>query len=593
MKVRNIVLSIVTISSLNAISLKECVEDVINTNPIVKERLYKYRSDVQDLNLAKSEKYPSLDLTSSIGRERTDDDNWKIAKDTKLTYYENSLVFLYNIFNGYSTTNKITYQQHRVVAASYNFIEKANDVAFKMTQSYIELLKNKELLTIAKDHITVVQSYLQKVKYLVDAGLEKESQLKKVQVALALANSNLIAQKNNTLDALANFAHILGRNISLQKISEPYFDIKLPQDINIAIKYAIKNNPSLLVSEYNIKSAMALRKQKTSGNYPTIDFRAEQNFDNNVYGVEQEKNRLRVGLVLKYNFFSGGKQDYTKQKYISQINREVQLKEQLKRDVIAGMELSWNANIMLKEQLKTLKEYKVYTADVKKLYEKEYDSGSKTMLDVLSAEDSFKSAKIQYIKSYYEYMFTRYRILDSMGLLIASFTDNSYDYLTKVGLTKNELDKELIIYDQDNDKIVDDEDICPNSILTNNITGGGCKQLKNLQTNIIHFDPILYSNDSNITTNGQNILEDIEETLKNSKDYVQKVIVSGNWIQTNNRVQDYNKSYKIANEVKTNLAKIISDDKLIVKANGGQTPLSNDDKLNKRVEVILFLNKKK
>lgn len=52
--------------------------------------------------------------------------------------YTNSLKLTQNIFNGFSTTEKINYQEARVFGAAYHYLENANDISFNMTQAYID-----------------------------------------------------------------------------------------------------------------------------------------------------------------------------------------------------------------------------------------------------------------------------------------------------------------------------------------------------------------------------------------------------------------------------------------------------------------------
>ena len=130
--IKKILLSLSTaLTLLPAQTLQQSVEKVLQTNPIVLERLANYRETSKDLSIARSEYLPTVDLLSSVGRENTDAKNSVIfPNDTSLTYYENSLTAMLNIFDGFSTTNKVDYQKSRIVAAAYNFIEKADDTAF-------------------------------------------------------------------------------------------------------------------------------------------------------------------------------------------------------------------------------------------------------------------------------------------------------------------------------------------------------------------------------------------------------------------------------------------------------------------------------
>ena len=49
---------------------------------------------------------------------------------------------------------KINYQE-KSFGAAYHYLENANDVAFNMTQAYIDLLRSYQLLQNAKDNVVI------------------------------------------------------------------------------------------------------------------------------------------------------------------------------------------------------------------------------------------------------------------------------------------------------------------------------------------------------------------------------------------------------------------------------------------------------
>lgn len=51
-----------------------------------------------------------------------------------------------NLFDGFGTTNKVDYQEARILVAAYNYIEKSNDIGFQMTNAYLNVLRSYELL---------------------------------------------------------------------------------------------------------------------------------------------------------------------------------------------------------------------------------------------------------------------------------------------------------------------------------------------------------------------------------------------------------------------------------------------------------------
>ena len=194
-------------SGLHAFTLKQSVSDVMNTNPVIKERVSNYRATQQDLKISESEYLPTLDFRSGIGFKDAGNINSDI-KDVNYQYYENSLKLTQNLFNGFDTTHKVDYQEARVLGAAYHYLEKANDISFQMVETYLNVIKNYQLLKNSKDSVDFHQRMYEDIQNLYDAGLNTASSISKVKAGLALAKTNYIVQKNNTRDAEFKFTRI-------------------------------------------------------------------------------------------------------------------------------------------------------------------------------------------------------------------------------------------------------------------------------------------------------------------------------------------------------------------------------------------------
>ena len=480
--------------SLNALTLKESVSDVLNTNPIVKERLNNYRATQQDLKISESEYLPSIDLRSGIGYKEAGNINDDI-KDVNYEYYENSLKLTQNLFNGFDTTHKVDYQEARVLAAAYHYLEKANDMGFRMVESYLNVIKNYKLLQNAKDSVDFHQQMYEDIQNLFNAGLNTNSSISKVKAGLALAKTNYIVQKNNTRDSEFNFAKILGRKPNILDMNIPLLDSKLPKTIEEATLYSIRNNPSLIVSHYNLEGAQALYKKSKSGYYPKIDFEIEQlynEYHENDNGFDSDDDRFRVGLQLSWNLYRGGADRATEQKAISKMHQEQQIHEDLQRQVIEGLELSWSAFEIIKEQIIQLAEYNKFSESTLISYKEEYNLGKRSLLDFVVAQNDVVNSRAQMIKAQSEQLFAQYRLLDAMGLLVTVVMGDQSSYERAVNINTDKmqylLDRLPISLDADNDMLVNSLDVCNNSQLEdkNNLMPFGCqKELKDPNKDIL------------------------------------------------------------------------------------------------------------
>ncbi len=524
--------SLVLSSSLSALTLNESVKEILDTSPIVKERLSHIREVQQDLNIAESEYYPSVDFKASIGQNSSGKLNNDVESESYM-HYTNSLKITQNIFNGFSTTHKVDYQKSRILAAAYHYIENANDVAFQMVGVYLDAIRSYRLLQNAIDNVKVHEKIFRDVKSLYKNGLTNKSEMTKIRASLALAKSNLVVQRNNTIDKEFRFKRLLGRNIDISELTLPKLDFAMPESMQRATQYAIKHNPSILVSGYNIKGAQNLYKEKKSKYYPRVDLEVEQMYNDSDKDntFDSADDRLRAYLSVSWNLYKGGAHKSDIQKSRSSINREVEIQRDLKRQTIESLELSWSAYHMIGEQLDMLYRYSQYNKETLANYKSEYEMGKRTLLDLLSVQSDLINSKNQIINAQTDKLYAQYRILDAMGLLVSSLLDEaSYDEI--VSVTKNPYDvkedKLPVRLDVDGDKIVDSLDICDNSAKGVNIKPYGCVQ-KELDTD---FDGVPDTRDVcpdtkigyQVDNQGCKVLDSKNKFEADEKSYINEVI---------------------------------------------------------------------
>ncbi|MFK5937609.1 MAG: TolC family outer membrane protein [Sulfurimonas sp.] len=439
---KKIFISLILIVSINAQDLKTTVEEVLSTNPIILERLKNYNATKEDITSAQSDYYPKLDLNLGVGIENTQKSNQaNNISDTSDNYtvYQNSLKYTQNLFNGFDTTYKVKGQEYRTVSAAYSYIEKVNDRSFALVDSYLQVMKNQDLLKTAQENVDIDQEIFDKVQKLYNAGLTTLSEVNKIESSLALAKSNLVVQENTILNVSFNLENILGRHLNPDNMSKPELNIKLPTSNEEAVIFSVKNNPSILVSDYNIRLAESTKQEKKSAYYPKIDIEISESMNKNLSAVEGNNDKFRAMAYLSYNFFNGFADKAAIQKSVTQVQQEQETKNNLKRQVTQGLNLSWAANTKLQQQLVHLKAYKKYSLKTLTLYSKEYDLGRRSLLDLLSAQNDFIRSKAQIIETEYSLLFAKYRILDAMGTLVDTVLGDKNIAYNNVNITRKNI----------------------------------------------------------------------------------------------------------------------------------------------------------
>lgn len=463
-----IVLSLCTISVLNALTLQEGVDEVLSTHPVVQETLHNYRATLEDLRTSESQYLPSLDYYGTVARERTDNPNTRALgfNSRSLTSYQHSLQLTQNLFNGFGTVYEADYNKARILAAANFYIENANDAAYQLVSTYINVLKNRDLLCIAEANVKFNEEIYAKVNKLYEAGMTTRSESEKADTSLSLAKSNYTVAKNNLDDSLYNLERVLGRHVPVEEIKDIQFSGDVPATLEEMKAYAKVHNPSVLVRDYNIKAAKAQKSLSYKNYYPKIDAFARKSWGNDLSGIDGKDTRSAIGLTLSYNLYRGGADESQIQKSLSKVYQESENKRETVRKLDEQGELSWSAKTHLAEQLVHLKRYNETSAKTLELYQKEYDLGRRTLLDLIVAQNDYVAAQQQIVIAENNLLFSYYRIYDAMGSMVQHVLgDKTEAYTQKVGLKvlDNRLDNDdkvsnLIFADRKNDPYKRDQE---------------------------------------------------------------------------------------------------------------------------------------
>ena len=558
-----LVVSLLASVNLNALTLNDALDDALTTNPVVLERLKNYDKTIYDLKIAKSEYAPTLDLISKMGYKYNYDRNSSSAAFSTEGYhmYQNSLVLTQNLFKGFGTKYKIEYEEARVMAAAYNYVEKTNDIAFNVVKNYLNVLKFKELHTLEKENILLTQDILNKTKKLSDGGSGLLSDVKKVDSSLQLAEFNLLTQENNLMDAEFNLGKILGKKVDQGELTKPTFNYKLPATIDEATMHSTQYNPSMIVSEYNIKTSKHALNESKSAFLPTVDFEFAYNFDRNTGDAEEHNRNYTALVVFKQNLYRGNADINNVNKNKLNVMQEYEAQREIKRQIIEGLQLSWSAYTMIEKQLVFLNSYKEQSKGTLDLYRAEFEDGTRTLIDLLTAQDDYISSKNKIVNASYDLLFAKYRVLDAMGEMVNTlFSTDSQKYYSPVnagleGLT-NPNSLELGAIDNDKDGIKDNNDLCDNTKLGFKVDMYGCQESKE---QVIENVPV-----TNTIKNPQNsssvdsLLEKengfvINLATFSSKEEVDNFIKSAN-LSDNSKVVGY-----ITQEHKKQLYKVVSN----------------------------------
>ena len=461
---------------LPAQSLTLLNNEIIYTNPQIQQKIHQYKSAIEDYKLSKGDYLPRIDFEATIGKESTNSASTN-EKTINLTKTETSLTITENIFNGLETINLVNEKQNKALSSAFEVLKEANSIMLKTSQIYIDILKYKELVRLAKENINVHKDILQQIKQKVDVGFSPVSDLYQVQTRYSLAQTDLITQQQNLNKQITKMHKLLGRFVDIDKLSMPDTKFDIPTNIDEATLKALHNHPSIKIANLNVKIKQYAYKKIKKSYYPSLDLVLKAEKNKNTGAIEGDTDRYYAGFKLKYNLFNGLKDSKKVQNYISQIQKENQTRNIIRREVIDNIREAWIEYDSYKQKDEILIKHVDFANKAKEAYRNEFLIGKRSLLDLLDIESEYIRAKQAKVNNDFSLIYSKYNVMDKLGTLsiILGVKVDGVDFeFTNNKVANYKKDKLELDLETDKDGILDMQDICDKTI-DKNITMYGCQ----------------------------------------------------------------------------------------------------------------------
>ncbi len=462
--------------ALDPMPLNTILEDIIKTNPEIKEAIDNYRSVVKELSIAKSGYYPKIGAEASTGPEVTDGVDTNNQKEEFIA--SRALVYLrQNLFKGGETKAFVEETDARILAAAYEVITVANRVFLEASEAYVNVLKTRELLEFSKQNVMTQEQILSQVKERTDAGFTRVSDLINSKARLSLARGNFISAQQDVNQAVVKFHRQFGRIIQPEQFVMPEPAYKFPDTVEETTDFAFRNHPALEVAKFNIHARKSAYERTKADYWPSLDLELKGQYSNDVNGDNGDTTQASALLKLSYLFFDGGIRSGEKGKKYNTLLKEYQRAYTERRNVNQAVRLAWNIDQAEKVKKGFLNDHLSLSAETLAAFKDEYHLGRRTLIDLLNMENEYHSAKIANSGSKYADLTAYYRISQATGVLIHEFdtgllkemnlpTEKPYD------LAKYE--KEILNPNRDTDTVVDVSDQCDNTAKGSDVLPFGC-----------------------------------------------------------------------------------------------------------------------
>lgn len=413
-------LLVMVYSQAQAMNLSEAIQSTVDNHPEIQANANSRLSSDEDVKIAKGGYLPTVDMLVGYGREHTDSPSTRAFGDHHTETLNNTTAELrlrQMLFDGFNTPNEVARTEAVVNSRAYRLLGTAESLALRTVEVYLEVLKRRELVTLAKDNLLSHQRVNDQIGLRKERGVGSTADVDQSEARVALAQNNLYTEQVNLADAEANFFSVVGR---MPDELEAPASIKgeLPADLSAARQLVMENNPYLKSAQADVQAAEKQYEVAKSPFYPRFDVELATSANDNVQGDEGHYNSWRAGVVMNYNLFNGMRDKARLQSSAHQINEAMDIRNNALRQLNENLALAWNAMENARAQTKPARDYADYTTRVREAYQQQFGLGQRSLLDLLDSDNELFTANRRYVEVHYTEEFSMYRVIAAMGELL-------------------------------------------------------------------------------------------------------------------------------------------------------------------------------
>ncbi|MEE2998932.1 MAG: TolC family outer membrane protein [Pseudomonadota bacterium] len=398
-------------------TLKEALAAAYLNNPGLLAARANLRSKDETVPQAFSSWRPNISMSADIARSHTHLNTRTANRDQMQSPRNTSLDVTQPIFRGFRNSAGLQKAELSVKSTRATLLAKEQDVLLSAVTAFMSVVQDQAKLDLKINNEQVLKRQLEATQDRFRVGEITKTDVSQAEARVAGAAADRIQFEGNLNNSRANYLKVIGEEPG--KLSVPSaLTVKLT-NLDDAIKAAVADHPDIVSQRHLEQSARINIKSVRGELLPTVNligklsraWEASSNHDQKTTG--QVKLSLSVPLYQKGSVYSrlrAAKQD---------ARQSLQKLEETRRSVSEAAAKAWESMQTAEARIKS------YTAQIKAAeialegVQREAAVGSRTVLDVLDAEQELLDAKISLVGANREQVVASFQLQEAVGKLTA------------------------------------------------------------------------------------------------------------------------------------------------------------------------------
>lgn len=317
------------------------------------------------------------------------------------------------IYQGGAVRNAVKAAETRVAAGQAGLRGTEASVFSQVVAAYMDVIRDTAIVSLNRANVNVLEVNLQATNDRFEVGDVTRTDVAQSQSRLALAQSDLQTAESNLISSRENYIALVG--VAPDDLETPPQLPGLPESPEGAVQVALADNADILSAKKTREAARYDVRSAKGGALPTLSGFTQGSYTDYMDKDISANKQAAVGATLTLPIYQGGRPAAQVRRAQALESQTMEQEIEVERGVIAQTRAafaSWQASVRTIESNQKAVEAAALSLEGVRA---ENSVGSRTILDILNAEQESLIAKVELVSARRNAYVAGFSLLAAMG----------------------------------------------------------------------------------------------------------------------------------------------------------------------------------
>ena len=360
----------------------------------------------------------NLTLTRPLRSNILDSRGRQIDLDSRDDPRGYSVTLNQSLFRGFQTINTIREAEANVLATRESLRNTEQTTLLNAVTAYMDVIQNQATVGLQKNDVDVLTEYLSSNERRFKAGALTETDLAQSKAQRAASTASLEGARGQLKSSEATYFEVIGRRPGVLRHPASIAHL-LPRTLGEAIEISQREHPavvSALFQEEAARNAVAAARGKM---LPQVDLQLQHSREFDSSAIVEEKGDTSAFVRLTVPFYQGGAPSSQVRQAKQTLFQRQEDVRQARLQVRSGVVSAWSQLASARAQLVSNRVAAEANNVALTGTRREEKAGTRTVLDVLNAQQTALTSRVQLVVGDRNVVVAAYTLLSAIGRLSA------------------------------------------------------------------------------------------------------------------------------------------------------------------------------